>query len=352
MGSASDWHAFLDEYRTFGGKAENVMQRKGAFGMGLFPIDPSKPIDLFVPDELLVPTEDMEFNDGDVVIKDESAFPAGYGDWFRRYQAKYSWGAEGRANTLNFEQGLKELPQDVLNILKRNGVYNPDNRLPGDDLEKELLQRFIQTRCINRKDRRVIMPMIELLNHSPAAKGYEMRENGISVSGMYDGEILVKYSVLDPMRRLIGYGFNAPEPMAFSMSFRLQHREHTFIVQGGGSRTPLKPCQIEFREQNYIIKQPLLGAAKTPKLPRTLFIQACRALNLDWIDAGELFEQIHQRNTLILVNILRELKEKEDYNNVGDLLRTGCLDQLLALSQHYGQRDDLLSQASTSEQES
>ena len=55
MGSASDWHAFLDEFRTFGGKAENVMQRKGAFGMGLFPIDPAKPVDLFIPDALLVP---------------------------------------------------------------------------------------------------------------------------------------------------------------------------------------------------------------------------------------------------------------------------------------------------------
>ena len=50
MGSASDWHAFLDEFRAFGGKAENVMHRKGAFGMGLFPIDSAKPIDLLVPD--------------------------------------------------------------------------------------------------------------------------------------------------------------------------------------------------------------------------------------------------------------------------------------------------------------
>ena len=117
MGSAADWHAFLDEYRTFGGKAENLMQRKGAFGLGLFPIDPSKPIDLFVPDPLLVPVEDVDFVDGEVVIRDASKFPDGYSDWFRRYQKTYSWGAEGRDNTLALEEGLKNLREE-LNKLK------------------------------------------------------------------------------------------------------------------------------------------------------------------------------------------------------------------------------------------
>ena len=65
MGSAADWHAFLDEFRAFGGKAENVMQRKGAFGLGFFPIDSSKPVDLFVLKDLLVPIENLELRDGD-----------------------------------------------------------------------------------------------------------------------------------------------------------------------------------------------------------------------------------------------------------------------------------------------
>ena len=67
MGSAADWHAFLDEFRAFGGKAENVMQRRGAFGLGLFPIDPSKPVDLLVPDELLVGIE-LTYLDQDMIL--------------------------------------------------------------------------------------------------------------------------------------------------------------------------------------------------------------------------------------------------------------------------------------------
>ncbi|MBA4737398.1 MAG: hypothetical protein H2063_09335 [Synechococcus sp.] len=340
MGSASDWHAFLDEFRTFGGKAENVMQRKGAFGMGLFPIDPAKPVDLFIPDELLVSIENIELRGGEVVIKDDNSFPAGYGDWFRRYQANYSWGAEGRENTLAFEEGLKGLPDSIGMMMKRVGLYNSDNRFPGTDPDQELLNRFIQTRCINRKDRRVIMPMIDLLNHAPSAKPYDMSGDGIAVAGLHDGEVLVKYSVSDPIRRLLGYGFNAPETLGFSLSFRLQHRDRLVVVQGGGGRQPLQPCGIELKDDRVVLKQPLLASSTSPKMPRTLLIKACRSL--EGIDAHELFEQIHQRNTQALVQMLRELQGVE--GDVAQRLRNGCFDQLAALSHHIGQRDDLLAE--------
>ena len=344
MGSAADWHAFLDEYRTFGGKAENLMQRKGAYGLGLFPIDPAKPIDLFVPDPLLVPVDDVDFVDGEVVIRDASQFADGYADWFRRYQTSYSWGAEGQERTLAFEEGLKALPDNVLSILKRNGMYNPDNRFPGKDPEKELLQRFLQTRCINRKGKRVIMPLIELLNHAPSSKAYDMKDDGISVSGMHDGEVLVKYSMSDPLRRLIGYGFNVQEPLGFSLSFRLKHRDKDVVVQGGVSKLPHQPCKVDQQNDSLIIKQPLLGSSAAPKLPRTLLIQACK--EIEGVDANELYDLIQQRNMLILVNLLRQLDGVN--TETAGLLRTGCLNQIVALSQHYGQRNDLLNRAEES----
>lgn len=345
MGAAADWHAFLDEYRAFGGKAENVMQRKGAYGLGLFPIDPSKPIELLVPDHLLVPVDQVKIEDGNLVITDDSSFPEGYGDWFARYQRNYSWGAEGRDNILEFEQGLKDLPDTLKQVLKRNGLCNPEARFPGEDIDKEILRRFIQTRCINRNGSKVIMPIIDLLNHSSTSKGYEMKDQGIAVSGMHDGEILVRYSnTADPLVRLFGYGFNSPEPLAFSIRCVLQHNDQTFFVQGGSPNYqgggPFKPCEIEKEDDRLIIKQPLLGSANSPKLPKTLFIQACNTLEGIDVDAVQLFEQIHQRNTAVLVNVLKELNDLD--GEVADKLRNGCLNQLLALSMHFGQRDDIL----------
>ena len=343
MGSASDWHSFLDEFRSFGGKAENVMQRKGAYGLGLFPIDPSKPVDLFVPDSLLVATDNVEIRNGKVEIIDQTNLPEGYSDWFQRYQAAYSWGAEGRENTLAVEEGLKALPKEVLIRLKRHGLYNPDNRFPGEDIDKEIFERFVSTRCIRRKDRRVIMPMIELLNHSPSAKAYDMSGDGIAVGGLHDGEILVKYSISEPLRRLIAYGFNSPEPMAFSLSLAIQHRGKQIVIRGGGGVAPLKPCKVEKLDDKVIIKQPLLASSSNPKMPKTLLIKSTKGI--ENLDSSELFEQIHQRNTQILIEIIKELQEHD--SEMGHKLKIACLDQLEALSHHYGQRDDLLEDVSS-----
>ena len=182
--------------------------------------------------------------------------------------------------------------------------------------------------------------MIDLLNHAPSAKPYDMSGDGIAVAGLHDGEVLVKYSVSDPIRRLLGYGFNAPETLGFSLSFRLQHRDRLVVVQGGGGRQPLQPCGIELKDDRVVLKQPLLASSTSPKMPRTLLIKACRSL--EGIDAHELFEQIHQRNTQALVQMLRELQGVE--GDVAQRLRNGCFDQLAALSHHIGQRDDLLAE--------
>jgi len=344
MGSAADWHKFLDEFRSFGGRAENVMQRKGAFGLGLFPIDSAKPIELRVPDQLLVPTSNVELQDSEIVIKDDDNYPDGYSDWFRRYQSSYSWGAEGRQNTLTIEEGLKALPEEALLLLKRSGLYNAEKRFPEEDTEQELLLRFIQTRCINRKGNRVIMPMIELLNHSPSADTYDMKGDGISVDGLYDGEILVKYSNSDPIRRFINYGFNAPERLGFSLPLKLKHREQNVAIRGGNGAAPNKPCNVEIKNNTIIIEQPLLASVQSPKMPRTLFIQGLQ--NINGINANELFDQIHQRNSRIYIELIRILYKVE--GDTADKLCCACLNQLTALSHRYGQRDDLLNKAANS----
>ena len=343
MGSAADWHAFLDEFRGFGGRAENVMQRKGALGMGVFPIDPSKPVDLFVPDELLIPVDNINLCDGDVVIEDDSSLPEGYSDWFRRYQAIYSWGAEGLSNTQAFEEGLKGLPETVQDMLKHYGLYNAERRFPGKKPDQELMQRFLRTRAISRKGKSVIMPMIDLVNHSPNAKPYDTDNDGIGVSGLHDGEILARYNIFDPIGRLISYGFNCLEPFAFSVRGQIQHQGLKVLVRPGVSNNPFKPCKIELTDEQLEVIQPLLGSPRAPKIPRTIFIQACEAH--DGINANELFDQIQKLNTTAMVNLLRALEGNEE--SVAKQLRKSCLDQLESLSYHIGQRDDLLKEAAS-----
>ena len=68
----------------------------------------------------------------------------------------------------------------------------------------------------------------------------------------------------------------------------------------------MQPCEVQLKEDRVILMQPLLAASGSPKMPRTLFIKACNSV--DGIDANELFDQIHQRNTQVLVQLLRQLQ--------------------------------------------
>ena len=73
--SRNRWDTLVEEFRGFGGTANNIIQRKGDFGLGLFPIDPAKPVELRVPDQLLVATDNIELKNGEIVLKDESSYP-------------------------------------------------------------------------------------------------------------------------------------------------------------------------------------------------------------------------------------------------------------------------------------
>ena len=333
-----DWDELLNEFRSFGGRAENVVQREGPSGLGLFPINPTEPVELMVPNSLLIPADNVVLINGEVTIQDDSAFPNGYSDWFRRYQATYSWGAEGEASVTRFETGLQQLPESLRQSLQVLGLYQPEQRLPLTNWRENMLRRFLNSRCLGRQGQLLVMPIMELLNHAPLAPNWQIQaDGGVSVSGLRKGEVLVKYSNADPLRRLLGYGFNAPEPMAFSLKVQLQHREHPVLVQGGGGRHWFQPAGIEQRDELLIVKQPLLGYTKGPKLPKSLFLLACKGLNR--VDPAELFDQIHRANTLELVKLIHQLEGV--VGETAGQLRNGCLEQLVTLSHHAGTRQDL-----------
>jgi len=185
------------------------------------------------------------------------------------------------------------------------------------------------------------MPILELVNHAPMAGNWETHVNGdIGVNRKYDGEILVKYSNSDPIQRVMFYGFNCRESMCFSLKVNVLHRRFSVKIIGGGGRHWFLPPEVKVEKDTITIRQPLLGFRQGPKLAKTLFLKAFR--DFDDIDACELFEQVHQANILALVDLLQLLENQT--SETAQRLRHGCLDQLLALSDHVGYRPELLSQ--------
>ena len=92
------------------------------------------------------------------------------------------------------------------------------------------------------------------------------------------------------------------------------------------------PPECIIQNQIIGIKKPLLGSLKNPGLPRNLFREGCKKLKT--INADELFDQIQQKNRILLVNIIRELHLLE--GKTIDQLYSACLDQLEIISKHSG----------------
>ena len=164
---------------------------------------------------------------------------------------------------------------------------------------EDIFNRFISTRRINRNDRAWLMPMIELVNHSPRQPSWGMSDEGITVKGTYDDEILVRYSVADPLRRLFQYGFNCKEPHGFSARVQVMHRGKTVIIKGAINYKPLSMPNIEINGDTLTINAVMLGSMDQPRVPRSIFRKALT--KIEGIEPDELFDQIRQRNQLGLI---------------------------------------------------
>ena len=64
-----NWDFLISEFRRLGGIADNVCQREGKYGRGIFPINSSLPARIFTPSQLLVKKEDIYLEENKLRIK-------------------------------------------------------------------------------------------------------------------------------------------------------------------------------------------------------------------------------------------------------------------------------------------
>lgn len=321
------WEQLTDGYRDLGGVVDNVVQKRGNLGLGLFPIDPTRPVELSAPAELLVPVDQVTLINGEIKLKHPDQFPTGYADWFAYFQREFSWGADGRQSILTFENQLRSLPSIVQQQLLPFCMTPISERLPSED-DENIFQRFLRTRQIYWEGKAVLMPLIELVNHSASQQTWDIRRDCIRVSGNFSDEVLVRYSVSDPLRRFLQYGFNCKEPTAFSMNIRGKYRDRRLVVKGGLHFSKSDSVKASIQNGALLIDRPLLGSKKAPKAPKRVFREAFSSIKN--VNPDELFEYIAHINRIQILNLLKRINQI-DQPFILELQRA-CLNQLEALS--------------------
>lgn len=327
------WDFMTTMFRGLGGGADNIAQRDGPFGKGVFPIDPAAHVRIHTPQNLLIPTSDIEFADGRLAVRPDSKIGAAERLFFENYHAAFSWGAEGRASAMAFVSALDALPADIRAILSGKFGLRP---LTEELSQEERAQRwFIQSRAINVGGKDLMMPLVELLNHAPNGKSYDVSE-GVTVEGRFPGEVLARYGVLDPLGVFLTFGFASPEGACFSLPFRQEQkgisidRSINFDVKAGDVHIPRYATEGDQLKFSCL----MIGNAKYPRLSRAIFQRAMNEAGKP--KADEIFDLILHQNRTRFLELLAKLEDCS--NPLVPTLRRMAIYQLAAMSHCVGTR--------------
>jgi len=333
---ATLWDDMLDEFRALGGTADNVCLKEGRFGRGLFPIDPSKPVRLHAPESLLVEIKYIAFNE-DNSFRWHAKAPIGDREraFLDAYQRDFSWGAN-RGHTEAMLKMLGDAPEELRALLRT--PFGVDLWL-GGPTQAAIRDRYFASRFITYKGSGVLMPVVELVNHSPTGITFD-REDGIGIAGLFDDEILVRYRLTDALDLFRNWGFaSTGQPFALSLELNQEIRGGELVIERGEVSTDPKRRlfypDVKVNGGGIVLSHLLLGHKDYPKLAKANFYRIMK--NAGRSDGEEIFDRIAYTNKTEFLKLMAVSEQSAPAT--GKIVRDVARTQLEALSCAIGARE-------------
>ncbi len=328
----------LAEFRALGGVAENVRMGEGRFGRGVFVVDPSKPAKLHCPENVLVPVEELERRDGQLVAKIDGTLGARERAFFDAVQRYFGWGAGAYDELRRVQTHWSQLPDAVVDAIRNMGAPEDlDIRFLPASLEL-CAQWYVRSRQVTYHDRIFMMPLIDLINHSSSAGAYAM-EAGIGVEGRFEDELVVRYNLADSWKRAIGHGFADRSLLAHSVALALDIDEkHVTIGRTFRSfdiRDGVMFPRASIDGNTIDIPYLSLGNVNAPDVPRAVF-RSIVSPYFTVARADDVFDNIAHFNRTKFLSLLRTLEGAG--GPIAALLREAAINQLETLSCCIGAR--------------
>jgi hypothetical protein len=330
MNTDNAWNEMLEESRALGGVAENIRLGHGEFGRGLFPIDPSQPIRISIPDNLLVSYSHVVIENG--VFRISAASPIGAREraFIEQYERDFSWGA-GRMDVERFLAAMNELPEHLRELLTTKfglgTFFNPVS-------PQSVQNWYFQSRVITRGNRVVVMPIIEMANHGGEVS-YDTTSD-VSLRGLFDGEVLVRYTnPTDPYEMFVHWMFAPNEPMAFSMGLEVTRFGRQFVIGRDFAKAsqPFVP-KVTIEGDRIVAQYLLLGVQNFPRIPKGAFRRAMAHARLQ--DPDEVYDFIQFANRQNFLHLIGALEGID--SPAMPVLKALAWNQSRALSHHFGCR--------------
>jgi hypothetical protein len=329
--------SILQAFRALGGVAENVRYGHGPRGRGLFAIDAARPIRVRVPRPLLFRTGAVALADGDLVLSPTSGSGQQERRFFATYQNTLSWAGGGRSEVVAFLDLLRHLPERARSCLVDE--FGLSYLLAPHD-EDAVLERFIRARHFDFRGEAVLMPILELCNHSRHGVEFDVGPDHVGVAGRFaDGEVLLRYGIADSWQRFIQYGFVSEERPAYSLPMEVRLPTGRLVIRhdaaAGRQRSGYVVPLMTAEPGRVSLSHLLLGDRDEPHAPRSVFIAAMREAGVG--QPAILFDKIAHFNRSAFLRLMATV-EDTDGTAAAAIRRLARL-QLEALSFAVGARE-------------
>ncbi len=307
-----NWNILLSEFRRLGGIVENVCQKEGEFGRGIFAVDQNLKSRIYTPSELIIKKDDIFLENKKIRIKKDKKYNQEVKDFFHFYQDNFSWGGGGKETTKSFEKGLSMFSESLKKLIKNYILVDIEKRHKGN-WDEVVKQQFLNARQVKFKKEAVIVPIWELVNHDVISLPFIIKVGGVSIPNYSPirGEITQSYNNTSALNRFFSYGFFSEETIVFSVPFSVHIKDAGIQINCKG---------ISLQEDSMIIKRSAntitinglpIADVNNPRLPYDYFTEILRKIGNSNIPEDLLFK-IFQLNISIRQKIIDESQLVDD----------------------------------------
>ena len=303
----------LEQFCALGGTANNIELRYGSFGKGLFPIDPKLPIKIVAPNNTLISPNWIKLNNKNQIrFKFRSKFKldSKLVNFFEQYQDFFGWGDGGLSEVQGRHLELKALPEKIKQLLLCLGwvEYDFNEKNP-----KEYLKTYFISRQIGIKGESKIMPIFDLINHSPKGNSYIV-DSGVMFEGIFKDELLANYHRnLDAFHFYRNYGVPSESSLILSCDVKIEIPDFTIIKISRLDNTIssenglLKP-KITAIDSEIHISFLEISDKTGSELPRKNFIEQMQKFNIPKAELIKIFDGLIDHNIKMRKDLIAQSK--------------------------------------------
>lgn len=293
-----DVESIFPELTAAGAHIQGVSIKDGSRGRGLFKSSSSEQPWLLIPPELLIDVKSLQM-DGDQLVVRDAAKDDCTNNLLTRYINNHSLTDELRSQICEVVDGVSRLDPDLVLMLQQRSLA-PAWWAYSKPIEERLFGFFCNSRQAWFGKKKVIVPVWEMMNHSPMAPLVRSHQRGFDSPRFWiQDEILVNYSWDGPFRKALEYGFFTEETFVHSWPFalKIQASSLSSLSCKGESVSPgLRQPLPKIAGSNAVIDGLILGSRQHGEILNQSFIDMMLKLGLEKSDGLEIFNIILQAN--------------------------------------------------------